>query len=116
MCDGLQPRLPFAAHRKHARHETRQSYSTRRNIEITSCHLEGQSDAVTWQFAQGPRDTPSNAGGTAHTGFLMRTALHSQIQDYASVIDLEQGGHFSRSVPLLESDLLAWREQILEEG
>ena len=74
-------------------------------VACASCHVEGRSDSVTWQFLQGPRDTPSNAGGTVNTGFLMRTALHSQIQDYASVIDLEQGGHFSRSVPLLESDL-----------
>ncbi|HEY3817982.1 MAG TPA: di-heme oxidoredictase family protein [Polyangiaceae bacterium] len=74
-------------------------------VACASCHVEGRSDAVTWQFLQGPRDTPSNAGGTAHTGFLMRTALHNQLQDYASVIDAEQGGHFPRSVPLLEADL-----------
>ena len=30
---------------------------------------KGRSDAVTWLFAQGPRDTPTNAGGMLDTGF-----------------------------------------------
>jgi YVTN family beta-propeller protein len=38
-------------------------------VACASCHLEGRSDAVTWLFAQGPRDTPSNAGGTRHDLF-----------------------------------------------
>ena len=29
---------------------------------------------MTWKFAQGPRDTPTNAGGVLDTGFLFRTA------------------------------------------
>ena len=74
-------------------------------IACASCHIEGRSDAVTWQFLEGPRDTPSNAGGTAHTGFLLRTAARQQVQDYWQVINLEQGGHFSPTVPELESDL-----------
>ena len=41
MCDGPQPRLPFAAYRKHAGHETRQPRSARRNIEIPRCHFDG---------------------------------------------------------------------------
>jgi YVTN family beta-propeller protein len=81
-------------------------------VACASCHVEGRSDSVTWQFLQGPRDTPSNAGGTANTGFLMRTALHNQIQDYAQVINAEQGGHFSRTVPLLEADLDALEQYV----
>ncbi|HEX3342915.1 MAG TPA: di-heme oxidoredictase family protein [Polyangiaceae bacterium] len=81
-------------------------------VACASCHVEGRSDAVTWQFLQGPRDTPSNAGGTVNTGFLMRTALHDQVQDYASVIDAEQGGHFSRAVPLLEGELDALEQYV----
>jgi len=81
-------------------------------VACASCHVEGRSDAVTWQFLQGPRDTPSNAGGTANTGFLMRTALHNQLQDYSQIIDAEQGGHFSRSVPLLEADLDALEQYV----
>ena len=32
-------------------------------IACATCHMEGRSDSVTWRFEQGPRDTPSNAGG-----------------------------------------------------
>jgi cytochrome c peroxidase len=63
-------------------------------VACASCHLEGRSDAVTWKFAQGPRDTPSNAGGVLDTGFLFRTADRNQVQDYWRTINIEQGGHF----------------------
>ena len=68
-------------------------------MACASCHLEGRSDAVTWQFAQGPRDTPTNAGGLLDTGFLFRTADRSQVQDYWRTIDTEQGGHFDIDQP-----------------
>ena len=51
-------------------------------VACASCHLEGRSDAVTWQFAQGPRDTPTNAGGLRDTGFLFRTADRTKVEDY----------------------------------
>jgi YVTN family beta-propeller protein len=63
-------------------------------VACASCHLEGRSDAVTWEFAQGPRDTPTNAGGLLDTGFLFRTADRTQVEDYWRTIDVEQGGHF----------------------
>jgi cytochrome c peroxidase/sugar lactone lactonase YvrE len=68
-------------------------------VACASCHLEGRSDAVTWLFAQGPRDTPSNAGGLLDTGFLFRTADRTQVQDYWRTIDVEQGGHFGNTDP-----------------
>jgi DNA-binding beta-propeller fold protein YncE len=64
-------------------------------VACASCHVEGRSDAVTWKFEQGPRDTPSNAGGLLDTGFLFRTGDRSQVQDYWKTINVEQGGHFS---------------------
>jgi cytochrome c peroxidase len=64
-------------------------------VACATCHLEGRSDAVTWIFAQGPRDTPTNAGGLLDTGFLFRTADRNQVQDYWRTINVEQGGHFS---------------------
>jgi cytochrome c peroxidase len=64
-------------------------------VACASCHVEGRSDAVTWKFEQGPRDTPSNAGGLLDTGFLFRTADRNQVQDYWKTINVEQGGHFS---------------------
>ncbi len=76
-------------------------------VSCTSCHIEGRSDAVTWQFLEGPRDTPSNAGGVLHTGFLMRTAERNEVQDYWRTIDPEQGGAFSPDVPALASELQA---------
>ncbi len=63
-------------------------------VACATCHVEGRSDAVTWLFLQGPRDTPSNAGGMLSTGFLFRTADRSKVQDYWQTIDLEQGGDF----------------------
>lgn len=68
-------------------------------VACASCHVEGRSDAVTWKFEQGPRDTPSNAGGLLDTGFLFRTADRSQVQDYWKTINVEQGGHFSVTDP-----------------
>jgi DNA-binding beta-propeller fold protein YncE len=68
-------------------------------VACASCHLEGRSDAVTWRFAQGPRDTPTNAGGLLDTGFLFRTADRTQVQDYWRTINVEQGGHFDIRAP-----------------
>jgi YVTN family beta-propeller protein len=61
-------------------------------VACASCHLEGRSDAVTWQFRVGPRDTPSNAGGTGGTGFLLHTADRRSVLDYTRTIIEEQGG------------------------
>ncbi len=75
-------------------------------VACATCHVEGRSDAVTWMFAQGPRDTPTNAGGTVGTGFLFRTADRSKVEDYWQTIDLEQGGHFNPTgaqEPLLDA-------------
>ncbi len=76
-------------------------------VACSSCHLEGQSDAVTWQFNQGPRDTPSNAGGPINTGFLFRQAVRNDVIDYDETIRVEQGGHYRRDVPSQLPDLQA---------
>jgi len=68
-------------------------------VACATCHLEGRSDAVTWLFAQGPRDTPTNAGGLLDTGFLFRTADRRRVEDYWRTIDVEQGGHFDIDEP-----------------
>jgi YVTN family beta-propeller protein len=68
-------------------------------VSCASCHIEGRSDAVTWLFTQGPRDTPTNAGGLLDTGFLFRTADRTRVEDYFLTINLEQGGHFQMSEP-----------------
>jgi DNA-binding beta-propeller fold protein YncE len=68
-------------------------------VACASCHLEGRSDGVTWLFSTGPRDTPSNAGGTLGTGFLMRNATRNQMQQYDETIRIEQGGDFDLSRP-----------------
>ncbi len=66
-------------------------------VACASCHLEGGTDAVTWLFTVGPRDTPSNAGGPINTGFLLRQALRSTILDYDTTINIEQGGAYHRT-------------------
>ncbi len=75
-------------------------------VACATCHIEGRSDAVTWRFEQGPRDTPSNAGGMLGTGFLFRTGDRSRVQDYWKTIDVEQGGFFhagGSQQPLLDA-------------
>ena len=67
-------------------------------VACATCHMEGRSDAVTWRFVQGPRDTPTNAGGMLGTGFLFRTADRNRVQDYAETINVEQGGAFDEHV------------------
>ena len=76
-------------------------------VACASCHIEGRSDAVTWRFAQGPRDTPSNAGGTLGTGFLFRTADRNEVQDYWHTINIEQGGSFDPTVDAALLDAIA---------
>jgi DNA-binding beta-propeller fold protein YncE len=68
-------------------------------VACATCHLEGRSDAVTWLFEQGPRDTPTNAGGLLDTGFLFRTADRRRVEDYWRTINVEQGGHFNIDEP-----------------
>jgi YVTN family beta-propeller protein len=74
--------------------------TSNRWVACASCHVEGRTDAVTWRFLQGPRDTPSNAGGVSDTGFLFHTADRRVVTDYWQTIDNEQGGHFSSANPL----------------
>ncbi|HVM68154.1 MAG TPA: hypothetical protein VMU14_24970 [Acidimicrobiales bacterium] len=64
-------------------------------VACASCHIEGRSDAVTWRFLEGPRDTPTNAGGVSDTGFLFRTADRRAVTDYWHTIVDEQGGAFT---------------------
>jgi YVTN family beta-propeller protein len=74
-------------------------------VSCATCHLEGRTSAVTWRFAQGPRDAPSNAGGTLGTGFLFHSATRTQVQDYWHTINNEQGGAFDPGLdaPLLDA-------------
>jgi YVTN family beta-propeller protein len=81
-------------------------------VSCTSCHIEGRSDAVTWLFTEGPRDTPSNAGGMEHTGFLFRTADRNSVKDYWQTIDVEQGGDYSATAPSQAAQLEALTEYV----
>lgn len=76
-------------------------------VACATCHLEGQTDAVTWRFAQGPRDTPSNAGGPINTGFLFRQAVRNDVTDYDETIRVEQGGSYRRTIAAQLPDLKA---------
>jgi YVTN family beta-propeller protein len=82
-------------------------------VACATCHMEGRSDAVTWRFAQGPRDTPSNAGGMIGTGFLFRTADRTKVQDYWHTVNVEQGGMFD---PTSQATLLDALEQYVDHG
>ena len=84
---------------------SRYPVTTNHWVACATCHMEGRSDAVTWLFAQGPRDTPSNAGGMLGTGFLFRTADRTAVQDYWHTINVEQGGSFdpTAQAPLIDA-------------
>jgi YVTN family beta-propeller protein len=79
-------------------------------VACSSCHLEGGTDAVTWKFTVGPRDTPSNAGGPINTGFLLRQALRNSIIDYDTTINIEQGGNYHREDQMRLPELEALRD------
>lgn len=83
-------------------------------VACASCHIEGRSDGVKWRFKSGPRDTPSNAGGTLGTGPLLRTALLTSVQDYWRIITEEQGGDglAFRDDPALRPYLAAVQEYV----
>lgn len=74
-------------------------------VACASCHIEGGSDAVTWLFHEGPRDTPSNAGGPINTGFLLHQALRSDVNQYDETIRVEQGGNYHLDQPSQKPDL-----------
>ncbi|MFT3774679.1 MAG: c-type cytochrome [Minicystis sp.] len=76
-------------------------------VACSSCHIEGGSDAVTWLFTSGPRDTPSNAGGPINTGFLLRQGLRSNIEQYDETDRIEQGGSYDLNNPAHKTDLEA---------
>jgi YVTN family beta-propeller protein len=78
-------------------------------VACASCHIEARSDAVVWRFIPGPRDTPSNAGGVLHTGFLLHTADRREMRDYWHTINDEQGSSFSITDPTqsMQLDALA---------
>lgn len=67
--------------------------TTNRWMACASCHPEGTTNRVTWRFEQGPRDTPTNAGGV--DGFLFRTGDRRDLREYWQTINVEQGGHFA---------------------
>ncbi|CAN5614745.1 hypothetical protein BH11MYX1_BH11MYX1_46230 [soil metagenome] len=120
--DGVIPRLtndPMPAEVRTGQHlffsANSDEHPITRNhwMACASCHLEGRSDAMTWLFAQGPRDTPSNAGGTRGTGFLFRTADRTRIEDYWQTVNLEQGGRFDR---VAQADLLEPLAAFVDRG
>lgn len=93
--DPMPKELRLGQHLFYSANSDEYPITTNHWVSCSSCHLEGRSDAVTWRFAQGPRDTPSNAGGMLNTGFLFRTADRNEVQDYFKTINIEQGGRFA---------------------
>src|SRR4029079_3215252 len=93
--DPMPAELRLGQHLFYSANSDEYPVTTNHWVACASCHLEGRSDAVTWRFTQGPRDTPSNAGGLLDTGFLFRTADRTRVEDYWRTINVEQGGHFS---------------------
>jgi cytochrome c peroxidase len=109
--DPMPASMRLGQHLFHSANSDEYPVTSNHWVSCTSCHIEGRSDAVTWKFLEGPRDTPSNAGGVSQTGFLFRTADRNRVTDYWETIDSEQGGDFHADeptqLPLLE-DLEAY--------
>lgn len=103
--DPMPAKLRLGQRLFHSANSDELPISTNHWVACASCHPEGRSDAVTWKFLEGPRDTPSNAGGTLGTGFLSRTGQRHRVQDYWQIINVEQGGDFDpdREARLLDA-------------
>ena len=101
--DPMPPTMRLGQHLFYTANSDEYPITKNRWIACATCHMEGRSDAVTWKFAQGPRDTPTNAGGTLDTGFLFRTADRTEVQDYWRTVNTEQGGSFDASDPTIAS-------------
>ena len=101
--DPMPVHLRFGQHLFYSANSDEYPITKNHWVACASCHQEGRSDAVTWDFAQGPRDTPTNAGGMLATGFLFRTADRNKVQDYWHTVNIEQGGNFD---PVIEATLL----------
>ena len=81
-------------------------------MACANCHPEGGSDAVTWLFAEGPRDTPSNAGGPINRGWLLLQAMRTKVQEYDATINAEQGGSYHYTDATQQPDLDALAEYV----
>lgn len=97
--DPMPQEMRFGQHLFYSSNSDEYPISKNHWIACATCHMEGRSDAVTWRFLEGPRDTPTNGGGTINTGFLLRTADRTQVQDYWRTINDEQGGTFDPTDP-----------------
>jgi YVTN family beta-propeller protein len=100
--DPMPAKLRLGQHLFYSANSDEYPIATNHWVSCSTCHLEGRSDAVVWRFAEGPRDTPSNAGGMRHSGFLLRTAVRTTVQDYWATINVEQGGHFTPGDPVTD--------------
>jgi hypothetical protein len=111
--DPMPPELRLGQHLFFSANSDEYPITKNHWVACASCHIEGRSDAVTWRVEQGPRDTPSNAGGMLGTGFLFRTADRNQVQDYWHTINIEQGGTFD---PAVDGDLLGAIAEYVNHG
>lgn len=103
--DPMPPQIRYGQRLFYSANSDEHPITTNHWVACATCHMEGRSDAVTWRFVEGPRDTPTNAGGMLGTGFLFRTADRARVQDYFRTINDEQGGHYQPTIPLLAADL-----------
>jgi YVTN family beta-propeller protein len=103
--DPMPPAIRLGQHVFNSANSDELPVTTHFAVNCTQCHIEGRSDGVTWRFAVGPRDTPSNAGGMHGTGLLLRTAARDGNGSYFRTANEEQGGHMDPMVdaPLLEA-------------
>jgi len=111
--DPMPAQLRFGQHLFYSANSDEYPVTQNHWIACATCHMEGRSDEVTWLFGQGPRDTPSNAGGMIGTGFLFRTADRTQVQDYWHTVNVEQGGSFD---PAAQATLLAAIEAYVDHA
>jgi YVTN family beta-propeller protein len=110
--DPMPPSLRLGQHLFYSANSDEYPITKNHWVACATCHMEGRSDAVTWRFEEGPRDTPTNAGGVLGTGFLFRTADRTRVQDYWRTIDVEQGGAFDPTDPAIAALLDAIAEYV----
>jgi YVTN family beta-propeller protein len=97
--DPVPPRLRLGAKVFHSANQAEVPTTGAFWLSCELCHYDGRTDGVTWQFAAGPRQTPSLAGGTKDTGRLTWTARRPSLLRLDVTFNTEMGGHMQLDDP-----------------
>lgn len=91
---------------------TRTQTASNQNGSCSECHFDGGVDGLTWQFAEGPRQTIALAGGPLQFGLLFWKSKATTMKTFEGGFRIHQGGNGQLS-PKDVAGLTAWANQRL---